>query len=85
MISQAHTLHATMHFAVLDAPSMLAHPDASLDVVLLFAVLTCIPGDDIHSDGQLTTHKHRQSHPCENHWCPACSVDGLTSYRESAA
>ena len=26
-------------------------------------------------------------HPCscENHWCPACSADGLTSYRESAA
>lgn len=32
-----------------------------------------------------TTHKHRQSHPCENHWCPACSADGLTSYREAAA
>ncbi|WP_307529778.1 hypothetical protein [Streptomyces umbrinus] len=22
--------------------------------------------------------------PCENHWCPACSADGLTSRRESA-
>jgi hypothetical protein len=21
----------------------------------------------------------------ENHWCAACSADGLTSYRESAA
>ena len=39
----------------------------------------------IHSGGQLATHKHRQDHPCENHWCPACSADGLTSCRESAA
>lgn len=49
------------------------------------AVLTCIPGDDIHSDGHLTTHRHRQSHPGENHWCPACSADGLTSCREAPA
>ncbi|MEU2774485.1 class I SAM-dependent methyltransferase [Streptomyces sp. NPDC007162] len=46
MISRARTLHPTMHFAVLDAPPVLAHPDASLDVVLLFAVLTCVPGND---------------------------------------
>jgi SAM-dependent methyltransferase len=46
MISRGRTLHPTMRFAVLDAPPMLAHPDASIDVVLLFAVLTCIPGND---------------------------------------
>ncbi|WP_328887849.1 class I SAM-dependent methyltransferase [Streptomyces sp. NBC_00316] len=46
MISRARALHPTMHFDVLDAPPTLAHPDASLDVVLLFAVLTCIPGND---------------------------------------
>ncbi|WP_432187849.1 class I SAM-dependent methyltransferase [Streptomyces sp. Tue6028] len=46
MISRARSLHPTMRFAVLDAPPMLAHPDASIDVVLLFAVLTCIPGND---------------------------------------
>ena len=35
-----------MRFAVLDAPPTLATPDASVDMVLLFAVLTCVPGDD---------------------------------------
>ncbi|MGC4951251.1 methyltransferase domain-containing protein [Streptomyces sp. DT224] len=34
-----------MHLTVLDEPSMPDRPDASLDVVL-FAVLTCIPGND---------------------------------------
>ncbi|MER5185577.1 class I SAM-dependent methyltransferase [Streptomyces sp. NPDC002896] len=46
MISRAGTLHPTMHFAVLDTPPMLAYPDASIDVVILFAVLTCIPSND---------------------------------------
>ncbi|QUC63753.1 class I SAM-dependent methyltransferase [Streptomyces sp. A2-16] len=46
MISRARALRPTMPFAVLDAPPASAHPDASLDVVVLFAVLTCIPGDD---------------------------------------
>ncbi|WP_455567241.1 helix-turn-helix domain-containing protein [Streptomyces cellulosae] len=60
------------------------------DLDVICEVLGCEPNDlfwsgDIRSDGQLTTQKHRQSHPCENHWCPACSADGLTSYRESAA
>jgi SAM-dependent methyltransferase len=31
---------------VLDTPPALACPDASIDVILLFAVLTCVPGDD---------------------------------------
>jgi SAM-dependent methyltransferase len=46
MIAQARHLHPTTRFAVLDAPPTLATPDASVDVVLLFAVLTCVPGDD---------------------------------------
>jgi len=46
MIARARTVHPDMHFAVLDAPPTLADPDASVDVVLLFAVLTCIPGDE---------------------------------------
>ncbi|MER7179735.1 class I SAM-dependent methyltransferase [Streptomyces hyaluromycini] len=46
MISRARTLHPTMRFAVLDAPPVPALPDAGIDVVLLFAVLTCVPGDD---------------------------------------
>jgi SAM-dependent methyltransferase len=45
MIAQASRLHPEMRFAVLDTPPRLACADASADVVLLFAVLTCIPGD----------------------------------------
>ncbi|MFD4502072.1 class I SAM-dependent methyltransferase [Streptomyces sp. NPDC058457] len=46
MISRARALHPTMRFAVLDPPPMPALPDASVDVVLLFAVLTCVPGNE---------------------------------------
>lgn len=45
MISRARALHPTMRYAMLDTPLMPAQPDASIDVVILFAVLTCIPGD----------------------------------------
>jgi SAM-dependent methyltransferase len=46
MIARARDLHPAMRFAVLNAPPTLPDPDECLDVVLLFAVLTCIPGDD---------------------------------------
>ncbi|MFD4603366.1 class I SAM-dependent methyltransferase [Streptomyces sp. NPDC058464] len=46
MISRARALHPTLRFAVAAPPPMPDHPDASVDVVLLFAVLTCIPDDD---------------------------------------
>jgi len=46
MIARARDLHPAMHFAVLDTPPIVAAPDASVDAILLFAVLTCIPGDD---------------------------------------
>jgi SAM-dependent methyltransferase len=47
MIARARSLHPGMSFAVLDAPPTLTDvPDASVDVALLFAVLTCIPGDE---------------------------------------
>ena len=46
MIAQARDRHPALRFAVLNAPPALPDPDASLDVVLLFAVLTCIPHDD---------------------------------------
>ncbi|MER6333782.1 class I SAM-dependent methyltransferase [Streptomyces sp. NPDC001034] len=46
MINRAGRLHPTMRFAVLDAPPALPYPDAGFDAVLLFAVLTCIPGDE---------------------------------------
>lgn len=45
MISRARHLHPTMCFAALDAPPASPYPDAGFDAVLLFAVLTCIPGN----------------------------------------
>ncbi|MFE0351480.1 class I SAM-dependent methyltransferase [Streptomyces griseoluteus] len=46
MISRARHLHPTTRFAALDAPPASPCPDAHFDAVLLFAVLTCIPGDE---------------------------------------
>jgi len=46
MIDRARALHPTMRFAVLDTPPALPSPTASVDVVILFAVLTCVPGDE---------------------------------------
>ncbi|WP_353946707.1 class I SAM-dependent methyltransferase [Streptomyces sp. HUAS MG91] len=46
MIERARSLHPAMRFGVLDAPPDLPFPDATFDAVLLFAVLTCVPGDD---------------------------------------
>jgi SAM-dependent methyltransferase len=46
MINRAYGLHPAMRFAVLDTPPTLPDPNASMDAVLLFAVLTCIPSDD---------------------------------------
>jgi SAM-dependent methyltransferase len=46
MIARAQDLHPTMRFASLPTPPALDSPDTSIDVVILFAVLTCIPGDD---------------------------------------
>ncbi|MEV7346304.1 class I SAM-dependent methyltransferase [Streptomyces sp. NPDC093544] len=45
MIARARSMHPAMRFAVLDTPPTVACPDASIDVVVLFAVLTCIPSD----------------------------------------
>lgn len=45
MVARSRELHPSMRFAVLDAPPALPRPDASVDLVILFAVLTCIPGD----------------------------------------
>ncbi len=46
MINRARRLHPTMRFAALNAPPALPHPAAGFDAALLFAVLTCIPGDE---------------------------------------
>jgi len=45
MISRARRLHPAMRFEVLDTPPTLPCADASIDLVVLFAVLTCIPDD----------------------------------------
>ncbi|MGW3283027.1 class I SAM-dependent methyltransferase [Streptomyces sp. NPDC001002] len=45
MISRARRLHPAMRFEVLDAPPTLPCADASIDLVVLFAVLTCVPDD----------------------------------------
>jgi SAM-dependent methyltransferase len=45
MIEQARAQQPAMRFAVLDAPPALPFADATFDLVVVFAVLTCIPGD----------------------------------------
>ncbi|MFJ6082343.1 class I SAM-dependent methyltransferase [Streptomyces sp. NPDC092369] len=45
MIARARRLHPAMRFEVLTTAPTLPCPDASIDLVVLFAVLTCIPDD----------------------------------------
>ncbi|SCL14939.1 Ubiquinone/menaquinone biosynthesis C-methylase UbiE [Micromonospora rhizosphaerae] len=46
LISRGRQLRPDLQFEVLESPPTLAYVSASFDVVLLFAVLTCIPDDD---------------------------------------
>ncbi|MFI6509853.1 methyltransferase domain-containing protein [Streptosporangium sp. NPDC050855] len=46
LIARGHRLHPDLRLAVLESPPHLPYPPTSFDVVLLFAVLTCIPDDD---------------------------------------
>ena len=46
LIARGRQLRPDLRFEVLESPPWLAHASASFDVVLLFAVLTCIPDDD---------------------------------------
>ena len=45
MIEQGRRQHPAMRFEVLTDPPALPFADASFDLAVLFAVLTCIPGD----------------------------------------
>ncbi|WP_435207446.1 class I SAM-dependent methyltransferase [Micromonospora sp. bgisy143] len=45
LIDKARQRHPTLSFRVLTDPPALPYPDASVDAVLLFAVLTCVPTD----------------------------------------
>ncbi|MDT3445449.1 MULTISPECIES: class I SAM-dependent methyltransferase [unclassified Pseudofrankia] len=57
MIERARGTHPVTRFAVLDAPPLAPFPDAGFDAVLLFAVLTCVPGDA--AQHRLITELHR--------------------------
>jgi SAM-dependent methyltransferase len=46
MIARARAEHPGPRFAVLQTPPTLDLPDASVDMVLLLAVLTCMPADE---------------------------------------
>jgi SAM-dependent methyltransferase len=46
LISRGRQLRLDLRFEVLESPPTVPHASASFDVVLLFAVLTCIPNDD---------------------------------------
>ncbi|WP_405867488.1 class I SAM-dependent methyltransferase [Streptomyces sp. NBC_01515] len=57
MIKRAQHLHPTRHFTTLDTPPTWPTPHAEFDAILLFAVLTCIPGDE--SQRRLIAELHR--------------------------
>ncbi|MEU4829909.1 class I SAM-dependent methyltransferase [Streptosporangium sp. NPDC023615] len=46
LIARGRRLHPDLRLAVLESPPDLPYPSASFEVVLLFAVLTCVPDDD---------------------------------------
>ncbi|GAB3838636.1 class I SAM-dependent methyltransferase [Dactylosporangium cerinum] len=46
LIARGRQLRPDLRLEVLDSPPTVAHAPASFDVVVLFAVLTCIPDDD---------------------------------------
>ncbi|WP_405955242.1 class I SAM-dependent methyltransferase [Streptomyces phaeochromogenes] len=77
MIAQARQRHPAMQFTTLDRPPKLPMAAASVDVILLFAVLTCIPEDQAQRSliGELT----RVLKP------NACSTSATCSYRTTSA
>lgn len=45
LVARARARQPGARFTVLDAPPRLDRPDSSVDLILLFAVLTCLPSD----------------------------------------
>lgn len=45
LITRGRTLRPDLRFTVLESPPTLTYASASVDVVMLFAVLTCVPND----------------------------------------
>ncbi|MFJ9626306.1 class I SAM-dependent methyltransferase [Streptomyces sp. NPDC101175] len=61
MIERAQHLYPAVHFTTLDTPPSVPFPDAAFDLVLLFAVLTCVPGDE--AQRRLIAELHRVLKP----------------------
>ncbi|WP_432167917.1 class I SAM-dependent methyltransferase [Streptomyces sp. bgisy031] len=61
MIERARLLQPTARFAVLDTPPLSPYPDAVFDTAVLFAVLTCIPGEE--AQHRLVDELHRVLKP----------------------
>ncbi|MFE0459625.1 class I SAM-dependent methyltransferase [Kitasatospora sp. NPDC058965] len=57
LVERGRRLRPGLRFAVLEEPPHLPHPAASFEVVLLFAVLTCIP--DAAAQRALVAELHR--------------------------
>lgn len=50
LIERGRRERPDLRFEVIESPPSIARPGGSFDLVLLFAVLTCIPGDDDQRD-----------------------------------
>jgi SAM-dependent methyltransferase len=61
LIARAREQQPGVRFTVLDSPPRLDHGDGSVDAVLLFAVLTCIPSDA--GQRELVAELHRVLRP----------------------
>ena len=61
LIERARQLRPDLRFAVLESPPDLAHASECFDVVLLFAVLTCVPDGD--AQRALVAELHRVLSP----------------------
>ncbi|AUY53185.1 class I SAM-dependent methyltransferase [Streptomyces sp. CB01881] len=61
LVARARAEQPAARFTVLTDPPRLAHPDGTLDAALLFAVLTCVPGDD--GQRELVAELHRVLRP----------------------
>lgn len=61
MIERARHLQPDLRFAVLDAAPVSPFPDAAFDAAVLFAVLTCVPGEE--AQRRLIAELHRVLKP----------------------
>lgn len=57
LITRGRQARPDLRFELIDSPPRLNHPAESFDVIVLFAVLTCVPDD--HAQRELITEVHR--------------------------